>query len=130
GWSSAAGRPLDVVAPPAALAVVKSFLARWEGGDLDDERPPLRFVSAVAGAVIQLDATDGTPGYQVRPVPAVHGDASVGPAVLLDVTGPDGARLLYACDTAAPLPEQTLAALAGREFDIVLMEENNGDRPG
>jgi adenosylcobinamide kinase/adenosylcobinamide-phosphate guanylyltransferase len=63
-------------------------------------------------------------------VAAVHGDAAIGPAVLLDVTGPDGARLLYACDTGAPLPHDTLDALAGREFDVVLMEENNGDRPG
>ena len=63
-------------------------------------------------------------------MPAAHGDASIGPAVLLDVTGPDGARLLYACDTGAPLPAATLDALTGREFDVVLMEENNGDRPG
>ncbi len=54
----------------------------------------------------------------------------VGPAVLYDVTAPDGGRLLYACDTAAPLPPPTLEALAGRAFDAVLMEENNGDRPG
>jgi adenosylcobinamide kinase/adenosylcobinamide-phosphate guanylyltransferase len=63
-------------------------------------------------------------------VAALHGDASIGPAVLLDVTAPDGARLLYACDTGAPLPEATYSALAGRAFDVVLMEENNGDRPG
>jgi adenosylcobinamide kinase/adenosylcobinamide-phosphate guanylyltransferase len=68
-------------------------------------------------------------GYLVRPVPAHHGDASIGPAVLYDITAPDGGRLLYACDTG-PLPAATVDALAGRAFDVALIEENNGDRPG
>ncbi len=149
-WSTAAGRGLDVVAPPAAVAVCRAFLARWLGagtdgidgdGDGDGDHAPLRFVESRAGDVIRLgdgdtgaDGPTGTGsspgGFEVRPVPALHGDASIGPAVLLDVTAPDGARLFYACDTGAPLPEASYEALAHRAFDVVLMEENNGDRPG
>ncbi len=151
-WSSAAGRPLDVVGPPAALAVCREFLTRWEGTDPTREGSALRFVTALAsaedagptaetgpteeptaqtgpaGAPLRLGA-DGA-GYLVRPLAARHGDASIGPAVLYDVTAPDGGRLLYGCDTAAPLPAATLAAVAGRAYDVVLLEENNGDRPG
>ncbi|WP_241255846.1 bifunctional adenosylcobinamide kinase/adenosylcobinamide-phosphate guanylyltransferase, partial [Candidatus Protofrankia californiensis] len=85
---------------------------------------PLRFHPAHAGDVLSLG------GFEIRPLAANHGGVFVGPAVLYDVTAPDGGRLLYACDTAAPLPPPTLEALAGRAFDAVLMEENNGDRPG
>jgi adenosylcobinamide kinase/adenosylcobinamide-phosphate guanylyltransferase len=163
-WSTAAARRLDVVAPPAALAVCRAFPARRVGGDpggeANGELPPLRLVEAHPGELVRLGDHDdrdhddhgdrdhgesgpaaggrdarggprpGRRGYEIRPVPASHGDASIGPAVLLDVTGPDGARLLYACDTGAPLPAAAREALAGRAFDVVLMEENNGDRPG
>ncbi|THJ70474.1 MBL fold metallo-hydrolase, partial [Candidatus Frankia alpina] len=143
-WSSAAGRPLDVVGPPAALAVCREFLTRWEGADPAREGSALRFVPATAGGrspgggssgggspgddPLRLGAGDA--GYLVRPLAARHGDASIGPAVLYDVTAPDGGRLLYGCDTAAPLPAPTLAAVTGRAYDVVLLEENNGDRPG
>jgi len=123
-WSSAAGTGLDVVGPPAALAVCQALLARWTPGAAD----ALRFVEAGAGAMLTLGARPDA--YTVRPVAARHGDASVGPAVLYDVTGPDGTRVLYGCDTGAPLPEEARAALAGRAFDVVLLEENNGDQPG
>lgn len=143
-WSSAAGRPLDVVGPPAALAVCREFLTRWEGADPAREGSALRFVPATAGGrspgggssgggspgddPLRLGAGDA--GYLVRPLAARHGSASIGPAVLYDVTAPDGGRLLYGCDTAAPLPAPTLAAVTGRAYDVVLLEENNGDRPG
>ncbi|MBX6388291.1 MAG: cobalamin biosynthesis protein CobU [Frankia sp.] len=126
-WSTAAEAPLDLVGPPAVLDVVQAFLARWEGRPRDDPGPPLRLWPAVAGSPVEVG--DYGARYHVRPVPARHGDASIGPAVLYDVTTPDGARLLYGCDTG-PLPADALAALAGRAFDIALMEENNGDRPG
>jgi adenosylcobinamide kinase/adenosylcobinamide-phosphate guanylyltransferase len=133
-WSSAAGRPLDVVGPPAALAVCREFLTRWEGADPTREGSALRFVPATAvggspdGGPLRLGTGDAA--YLVRPLAARHGGASIGPAVLYDVTTPDGGRLLYGCDTAAPLPAATLAAVTGRAYDVVLLEENNGDRPG
>ncbi len=140
-WSSAAGRPLDVVAPPAALAVCRAFLTRWEGTDPTRDGSPLRFIPALADA--DAAAPNGpNPGagllhlgpdearYVVRPLAARHGDADIGPAVLYDVTTPDGGRLLYGCDTGAPLPAATLDAVTGRAYDVVLLEENNGERPG
>jgi adenosylcobinamide kinase/adenosylcobinamide-phosphate guanylyltransferase len=133
-WSSAAGQPLDIVAPPAALAVCREFLTRWEGADPTREGAALRFVTAAADGAAPGDdplrlGPDGS-RYVVRPLAARHGDASIGPAVLYDVTAPDGGRLLYGCDTAAPLPAATVEALTGRAYDVVLLEENNGDRPG
>ncbi|MCK9905038.1 adenosylcobinamide kinase [Parafrankia colletiae] len=131
-WSSVAQEPLDVVAPPAALDVCRAFLRRWEGREPGADGSPLRLLPAVAGGPLELGepGPDGGSRYLVRPVAARHGGADIGPAVLYDVTAPDGARLLYGCDTAAPLPPETLAALTGRAFDVVLLEENNGDRPG
>ncbi|MBL7500684.1 hypothetical protein I6A84_33210 [Frankia sp. CNm7] len=125
-WTTAADRPLDVVGPPAVLDVIGAFLARWEGRELGAPGTPLRPLAAVAGRPVRLGGPDG---YLLAPVPAAHGDSSIGPAVLYDLTGPDGARLLYACDTG-PLPAGTVDALAGRAFDVALVEENNGDRPG
>ncbi|MCL9798208.1 MBL fold metallo-hydrolase, partial [Frankia sp. AgKG'84/4] len=168
-WSSAAARPLDVVAPPAALAVCRAFLTRWEGTDPTRDGSPLRFIPALVDADAAAapnpgaswpadpgpadpgpadpgpaDPGSGDPGsgagalllgpdearYVVRPLAARHGDADIGPAVLYDVTTPDGGRLLYGCDTGAPLPAATLDAVTGRAYDVVLLEENNGDRPG
>ena len=127
-WSTVADQPLDIVGPPAALDVVAAFLRRWEGRAPGEDGSPLRPRPALAGAPLRLGGPDGD-GYLVVPVPAAHGDASIGPAVLYDITAPDGARLLYACDTG-PLPAATVDALAGRAFDVALIEENNGDRPG
>ncbi|WP_322762921.1 bifunctional adenosylcobinamide kinase/adenosylcobinamide-phosphate guanylyltransferase [Frankia sp. Cr2] len=139
-WTTVADQPLDVVGPPACLDACRAFVGPWDGTDVDMDvdqvagdpagsggsggSGPLRFHPAFAGDVLTLG------GFEVRPVAANHGDAVIGPAVLYDVTTPDGGRLLYACDTGAPLPRQTLEALTGRAFDVVLMEENNGDRPG
>ncbi|KPM54623.1 adenosylcobinamide kinase [Frankia sp. R43] len=128
-WSTVADQPLDVLAPPAALEVCRAFIRRWEGREPGADGSPLRLLTATAGEPVELGRGD-EPRYLVRPVAARHGDADIGPAVLFDVTTPDGSRLLYGCDTAAPLPPQTLTALAGRAFDVVLLEENNGDRPG
>ncbi|WP_250285809.1 MBL fold metallo-hydrolase, partial [Frankia sp. CiP1_Cm_nod2] len=118
-WSTVATRPLDVVGPPASLDACRPFVAPPDG-----DTGALRFHPAHAGDVLSLD------GFVIRALAANHGAAFVGPALLYDITAPDGGRLLYACDTAAPLPPATLDALAGRAFDVVLMEENNGDRPG
>jgi adenosylcobinamide kinase/adenosylcobinamide-phosphate guanylyltransferase len=128
-WATAARQPLDIVGPPAVLDVVGAFLSRWEGRSPGADGSPLRPREARAGNEILLGVDTPGGGYRVVPVPAAHGDATIGPAVLYDITAPDGARLLYACDTG-PLPEATLRALAGRAFDVALVEENNGDRPG
>ncbi|WP_239375526.1 bifunctional adenosylcobinamide kinase/adenosylcobinamide-phosphate guanylyltransferase [Frankia sp. Cj5] len=139
-WATAADQPLDVVGPPACLDACRAFVGPWDGPAegsaaenpavqaADSPAPSgsgaFRFHPVVAGGVLALG------GFEIRPVAANHGGAVIGPAVLYDVTAPDGGRVLYACDTAAPLPPRTLDALTGRAFDAVLMEENNGDRPG
>jgi adenosylcobinamide kinase/adenosylcobinamide-phosphate guanylyltransferase len=97
-WAGAARR-LTVVAPPMVLADAKHEL-----GDCD-------VIEALPGDVLTLY------GYTVRPLLAEHPDD----AVLYDVTGPDGGRVLYATDTGV-LPEQTVEAVRGRAFDAVLLE--------
>lgn len=56
-------------------------------------------------------------GYEVLALPAAH----PGPGVLYDVTGPAGRRLLYGTDTG-PLPDQLLDLVAGRAYDLVLLD--------
>lgn len=90
---------LTVVAPPMVLAEAK------------DELRDCEVVEALPGEVLTVH------GYTVRPLRAEHPDD----AVLYDVTGPDGGRLLYATDTGV-LPEETVIAVTGRAFDIVLLE--------
>ncbi len=109
-----AGRrePLDLVGPPQALAV----FADWIG-----PHDPVRPRPVAAGDTVALD------GYTVAVLEADHGDEHTGPAVLYDVTAPEGGRLLYATDTG-PLPDSTLAAVRGRAYDVVLLEESFGDR--
>jgi adenosylcobinamide kinase/adenosylcobinamide-phosphate guanylyltransferase len=51
-------------------------------------------------------------GYDVRVCPRRTPRPDVGPAVLYDLTGPDGARLLWATDTGV-LSEQALALVQG-----------------
>lgn len=121
-WSTVAGEELTVVGPPTAIAACRRFLADHAGAVAPGPPPaPVRFVEVTAGDVVAVG------GYEVRALAARHGDASAGPAVLYDITGPDGARLLYASDTAAPLPEETTAAVSGRAYHAVLLEETFGD---
>jgi adenosylcobinamide kinase/adenosylcobinamide-phosphate guanylyltransferase len=101
--------PLTVVGPPAVIAECR----QWVGPD-----DPITFTEVRAGERLRVGE------YDVRVLAADHGDESVGPAVLYDVTGPDGQRLLYATDTA-PLPEPSLVPEA--RYDLVLMEETFGD---
>ena len=58
--------------------------------------------------------------------PRAHGEQE---AVVYDLTGPGGERLLYATDTG-PLPEHTIAATTDAEYDLVLLEATFGDRRG
>lgn len=60
-------------------------------------------------------------GYDVVALPATHGGPELGPAVLYDVTGPEGTRLLYATDTG-PLSEAALELARDRAYDAVLLE--------
>lgn len=112
-WRSWAGRPepLDLVGPPAVLATC----AEWVGPDDPVVRHEVR-----AGDRLQMG------GYGVRVLAARHGEPWVGPAVLYDVSGPDGRRVLYATDTG-PMPAETLDAVAGAAYDVVLLEETFGD---
>ena len=102
--------PLTVVGPEPVVAACRP----WLGPD-----DPVTLREVRAGESLELD------GYRVRALAADHEV----PTVLYDVTGPGGARLLYATDTG-PLPEPTLAAVRGAAFDVVLMEETFGDVAG
>ena len=102
-WA-AGRRPLDLVAPPAVLAAARE--------QVDDS---VRLHEAVAGAELEVA------GYAVRVLPARHAGPEVGPAVLYDLTAPDGTRLLWATDTGV-LPEQALALAQDRAYDAVLLE--------
>lgn len=106
-WRSWArtGGPLAVLAPPVVLAAA-SF-----------DRS-VRTQAARPGDRYELA------GYDVRVVAANHTPESV----LYDVTGPDGGRLLYACDTGV-LPEETVEALRDRDFHVVLLELSGSSLP-
>ncbi len=99
--------PLTIAGPPAVLAECRPWLA---------PDAPVELVAVQPGGTLRLR------GYDVRVLPADHEV----PAVLYDVTGPDGARLLYATDTG-PLPEAAVEAVAGARFDVALLEETFGD---
>ena len=100
--------PLDVVGPPEVIAACRDWVAPDSA---------VNFVAARAGDRVVLG------DYEVRVLAARHGDN--GTAVLYDVTAPED-RLLYASDTG-PLPDETVDAVAGAGFDVVLMEETFGD---
>jgi len=105
------GEMLDLVGPQQALDV----FADWVGPD-----DPVRPVAVAAGDRLQLG------DFEIAVLEAAHGDEFVGPGVLYDVTSGDGGRLLYATDTG-PLPASTLAAVAGRGYDVVLLEQTFGE---
>jgi adenosylcobinamide kinase/adenosylcobinamide-phosphate guanylyltransferase len=100
--------PLDVVGPPDVIAAAR----HWVAPD-----SPVVFTPVSPGAVLRLGA------YDVRVLAARHG--APGSSVLYDVTCPSG-RLLYATDTG-PLPPETVEAVEGAAFDVLLMEETFGD---
>ena len=111
GWA-AGRRPLTLVAPPAVVA---------------DARPHLD------DAVTAVEARPGdrlsVAGYDVVVLPAVHAGPEVGPAVLYDVTAPDGGRLLWASDTG-PLPEEAVELVRDRAYDVVALELTSAHLPG
>ena len=103
--------PLDVAGPPAVIDECR----RWVGPEA-----PLRWHPMHAGEVVTLG------DHTVRALAAAHGDASIGPALLYDVTGRDESRIFWATDTKS-LPDDTLAAVDGAQFDAVFLEQTNGD---
>lgn len=106
-----AGRhPLDVAGP----AEVVDACRMWVAPD-----SPVRFHPVAAGDRLRLGE------YDVRVLAAQHGPP--GSAVLYDVTTDTGQRLLYATDTG-PLPDETVEAVRGAAFDVVLLEETFGDQ--
>ncbi|KZO59072.1 MULTISPECIES: MBL fold metallo-hydrolase, partial [Dietzia] len=110
-WVPGAGG-LEVVGPADALEVCRP----WVGPD-----DPVRFVPVVAGDRLIVG------GYDVRVLPARHRVFRDGDAVLYDLTGPDGARLLWATDTG-PWDEDWFAAVRDARYDAVFMEQTLGDR--
>jgi adenosylcobinamide kinase / adenosylcobinamide-phosphate guanylyltransferase len=100
--------PLDVVGPPDVVELCRMWVA---------PDSPVRFVAVSPGDRLRLGE------YDVRVHAARHGPP--GAAVLYDV-GPDR-RLLYATDSGH-LPEETVEAVRGVAFDVVLMEETFGDK--
>lgn len=101
------GEPLTIAGPAAVLDECRPWLAPGA---------PVELVPVEPGRVLRLR------GYEVRVLPADHEM----PAVLYDLTGPDGGRLLYATDTG-PLPDAAVEAVTGARFDVVLLEETFGD---
>lgn len=110
GWA-AGRRPLTLVGPPAVLADAAEHLDAT-----------VTTVTASPGDRLHVA------GYDVVVLPATHADVSAGPAVLYDLTGPDGSRLLWATDTAA-LSEDALRLVDQRAYDAVLLELT-GTNPG
>lgn len=108
GWATGR-RPLVLVGPPAVLA---------DAADrLDDT---VTTVPAAPGDRLSVA------GYDVVVLPATHAEPSAGPAVLYDLTAPDGSTLLWATDTAA-LGQDALRLVEGRAYDAVLLELTGAD---
>jgi adenosylcobinamide kinase / adenosylcobinamide-phosphate guanylyltransferase len=104
-------RAVTLVAPPAVLAAA--------GPHLD---------STVTTVEVAPGDRLSVAGHEVAVLPACHGDTDAGPAVLYDVTGADGTRLLWGCDTGA-LPAQALQMVTGRGYDVVLLELTSAHLP-
>lgn len=103
--------PLEVIGPERVIEDV---------GPLADP--------AVAGRRVAAGDRVHVGPYDVRVHAARHYGDRVGPAVLYDILGPDGTRLFYATDTG-PLPESTIEAVRGADFDMVLLDETYGLAP-
>ena len=108
-WVPGAG-PLQLVGPADALEAC----SHWVGPD-----DPVEFTPVAAG-----DRLDVGP-YDVRVLPARHRVFRDGDAVLYDVAGPDGSRILWATDTG-PWDADWFDAVRGARFDAVMLEETLG----
>ena len=110
-WVEGLGE-LEIVGPADALEVCR----QWVGPD-----DPVRFTAVAAGDRVRVGR------YDVRVLPAQHQVFRRGDAVLYDITGPAGTRLLWATDTGPWLPGW-LEAVRGARFDAVFLEETLGHR--
>lgn len=108
GWVTDA--PLQVVGPAPVVAWSRQWVDAGQGG--------ISFTTVTAGDTLEVA------GYRVGVLAAAH--EAFGEAVCYLIED-DSAALLYATDTG-PLPEPTLARLAGRRVDLVLLEETFGHR--
>lgn len=104
------GQPLTVYGPAPVIEEVQ----RWYDGE-----------QAVRTVTLRPGDETRVGDHTVRALAANH----TVPTLLYDVTGRDGARLLYATDTG-PLPVGTLDRVAGRGYDLVLLEETLGRGTG
>ena len=110
GWSRT-NRPLTLVGPPAVVSAAR-----------DEADPTVTLVAVRAGDRVQVA------GFDVRVLPATHAGPEVGPAVLYDLTGPDGGRLLWATDTGV-LSDEALALTCDRAYDAVLLDLTSAHLP-
>lgn len=110
-WVAGMGE-LEVVGPADALDVCRP----WVGPD-----DPVSFRPVSAGDRITVGC------YDVRVLPARHRVFRDGDAVLYDITGPDGARILWASDTG-PWEDAWFEAVRGAAYDGVFLEETLGHR--
>lgn len=101
---------IDVAGPPAVIAEAREWVA-------PDSR--VRWHELHPWDVIRLG------DYEVLAIPASHAHDDVGPALLYDVRGPDGSRLLWATDTG-PLPTNVVERLEGAAYDAVFVEDTDG----
>jgi adenosylcobinamide kinase/adenosylcobinamide-phosphate guanylyltransferase len=110
-WITGLGE-LELVGPTDALEVCR----HWVG-----PRDPVRFTPVAAGDRVAVGR------YDVRVLPARHRVFRDGDAVLYDITGPDGARILWATDTG-PWDEGWFDAVRGARYEAVFLEETLGER--
>lgn len=111
--------PLDVVGP----ATVVDEARRWVAPDSS-----VRFHAVGSGDVLELGT--GRPEEErlhVQVLPAAHEVMARGDAVLYDIRGADGARVLWACDTG-PWEQSWFETVRDAAYDAVLVEETFGDR--
>ncbi|WP_040799655.1 bifunctional adenosylcobinamide kinase/adenosylcobinamide-phosphate guanylyltransferase [Nocardia higoensis] len=106
------GHELDVIGPADALDACRP----WVGPD-----DPVRFTPVCPGDRV----TAGN--YEVTVLPARHRVFRDGDTVLYDLAGPDGGRVLWACDTG-PWPAEWFDAVRHAAYDAVFVEETFGDR--
>lgn len=113
--------PLTVVGPPDVIEACRPWLPEDTGVVFRPVRPGDEL--DLEGYAVRVLASSHRTGLGTHSRPGTQSPD----AVLFDVTTPTGERVLYATDTG-PLPGQTLAAVAGARFDVVLLEETFGDR--
>lgn len=118
-WALGIERQLHVWGPGHAIDLCRDWIAPGA---------PVELHAVGPGDHIVLSTAVGE--YRLSVLPAAHssgnGDRLSDEAVLFDLTGPDGRRLLYATDTG-PLPDSTIAAISGA-VEVLLVDETCGDR--